>query len=101
VNAPVLTLTQAEREELNRLGTFLQRDPRGAVVDRALVICDHYAGREQLTICHEQLHARMLAEATLEATKNHPGQQVDMLMARTVLRDVIVPPAQDDASKSA
>lgn len=58
-----LQLTQLDRESLNYLGSALKHKPHAEAVDKALVICDHYARRAQLTICHEKLHERMLAAA--------------------------------------
>ena len=57
-----LTLTKAQREELNFLGSSLVNKSHCDAVDRALVICDHYAGNDQLTKAHKALHAEMLAE---------------------------------------
>lgn len=56
-----LQLTQSEREALNYLGSALKHKPHAEAVDRALVICDHYARLAQFTICHQKLHERMLA----------------------------------------
>lgn len=60
-SAPVLRLEQHEREALNYLGTTLKAPHWRAAVDHALIICDHHAGRPQLTIDHARLHEAMLA----------------------------------------
>lgn len=69
-----LQLTQLDRESLNYLGSALKHKPHAEAVDRALVICDHYARRAQLTICHQKLHERMLAAAPQPAKGDENGK---------------------------
>lgn len=80
---PPLHLEQHEREALNYLGTALKTPHWRAAVDRALVICDHYAGRPQLTGDHARLHESMLAEA---AAPIKPSAQESPRTDREALR---------------
>ncbi len=76
-----LDLEQHEREALNYLGSALKDRNSKRAVDKALALCDFYAGRNQLTFCHRDLLQRKLLPAAAPAVAKMWLELVEQIAA--------------------
>lgn len=76
-----LDLEQHEREALNYLGSALKDRNAKRAVDKALALCDFYAGRNQLTFCHRDLLQRKLLPAAAPAVAKMWLELVEQIAA--------------------
>ncbi len=79
--AAPLDLEQHEREALNYLGASLKDRNAKRAVDKALALCDFYAGRNQLTFCHRDLLQRKLLPAAAPAVAKMWLELVEQIAA--------------------